>query len=57
MATKDSKYNRSPKGVSRYARYRDTEKGRANERVQQGRRTFRSRQEQLAQLEKELGHS
>jgi hypothetical protein len=30
--TKDERYNRSPKGQARYARYRATEKGRANER-------------------------
>lgn len=50
------RYNRSPEGQARYARYRETEKGHANERVQHGRLRVRERVERLRAIEEELSH-
>lgn len=51
---KHSRYNRSPKGRARYRRYRETEKGHRNERIQHGRQAFRERAERIEAQEKEL---
>lgn len=48
------RYNRSPEGRARYRRYRETEKGRRNERIQHGKLRFRERAERIEAQEKEL---
>lgn len=54
---RNERYNRSPKGRARYARYRATDKGHANERKVLGRRTARRRDDQMTNIEKELSHT
>lgn len=49
-------YNRSPEGRARYARYRQTAKGRSNERIQNGRKRFRERAGRIQAIEEELSH-
>lgn len=50
------RYNRSAKGRARYTRYRDTDKGRKNERLVIARQTYRRRAERIQEIEKELNH-
>lgn len=50
------RYNQSPKGRARYERYRASEKGRRNERIQHGRLRFRERNARMSDIKKELSH-
>lgn len=52
--TADERYNRSPKGRARYDRYRQTDKGRANDRRQHVVRNIVRRKALIERLEKEM---
>lgn len=54
--TKHERYNKSPKGRARYARYEESASGRRNRRIHRLRGSNQRRSDRIKTIEKEMSH-